>query len=214
MIKLVNVSKEHQRNLLLNNINLEIERGKVYGFKGRNGSGKTMLLRAILGLIKVEGQVIINNKPLKFGEKYPLKFGEKYPLKVGVFIEKPSIITEFTALKNLKLIAALKGIKDINVMTKYLVELGLDYKDKRKVRKYSLGMKQKVGIAQTLMGEPELIVLDEPTNALDRKSIEKLVQILERLKQQGCTILIASHQFEDIESIVDEVVHIEAGALE
>ncbi|WP_436857808.1 ATP-binding cassette domain-containing protein [Mammaliicoccus sciuri] len=206
MIKLVNVSKEHQRNLLLNNINLEIERGKVYGFKGRNGSGKTMLLRAILGLIKVEGQVIINNKTLKFGEKYPLK--------VGVFIEKPSIITEFTALKNLKLIAALKGITDINVMTKYLVELGLDYKDKRKVRKYSLGMKQKVGIAQTLMGEPELIVLDEPTNALDRKSIEKLVQILERLKQQGCTILIASHQFEDIESIVDEVVHIEAGALE
>ncbi|MFI3131821.1 ATP-binding cassette domain-containing protein [Mammaliicoccus sciuri] len=206
MIKLVNVSKEHQRNLLLNNINLEIERGKVYGFKGRNGFGKTMLLRAILGLIKVEGQVIINNKPLKFGEKYPLK--------VGVFIEKPSIITEFTALKNLKLIAALKGITDINVMTKYLVELGLDYKDKRKVRKYSLGMKQKVGIAQTLMGEPELIVLDEPTNALDRKSIEKLVQILERLKQQGCTILIASHQFEDIESIVDEVVHIEAGALE
>lgn len=206
MIKLVNVSKEHQRNLLLNNINLEIERGKVYGFKGRNGSGKTMLLRAILGLIKVEGQVIINNKPLKFGEKYPLK--------VGVFIEKPSIITEFTALKNLKLIAALKGITDINVMTKYLVELGLDYKDKRKVRKYSLGMKQKVGIAQTLMGEPELIVLDEPTNALDRNSIEKLVQILERLKQQGCTILIASHQFEDIESIVDEVVHIETGALE
>lgn len=206
MIKLVNVSKEHQRNLLLNNINLEIERGKVYGFKGRNGSGKTMLLRAILGLIKVEGQVIINNKPLKFGEKYPLK--------VAVFIEKPSIITEFTALKNLRLIAALKGITDINVMTKYLVELGLDYKDKRKVRKYSLGMKQKVGIAQTLMGEPELIVLDEPTNALDRNSIEKLVQILERLKQQGCTILIASHQFEDIESIVDEVVHIEAGALE
>lgn len=90
----------------------------------------------------------------------------------------------------------------------------MDYKDKRKVRKYSLGMKQKVGIAQTLMGEPELIVLDEPTNALDRKSIEKLVQILERLKQQGCTILIASHQFEDIESVVDEVVHIEAGELE
>ncbi|MBW0762128.1 ABC transporter ATP-binding protein [Mammaliicoccus lentus] len=206
MIKLVNVSKEHQRNQLLKNINLEIERGKVYGFKGRNGSGKTMLLRAILGLIKVDGQVMINNEPLKFGSKYPLK--------VGVFIEKPSIITEFTALKNLKLVAALKGITDINEMTKYLVELGLDYKDKRKVRKYSLGMKQKVGIAQTLMGDPELIVLDEPTNALDRKSIEKLVQILEKLKQQGCTILIASHQFEDIESVVDEVVHIEAGALE
>ncbi|MBU6113048.1 ATP-binding cassette domain-containing protein [Mammaliicoccus lentus] len=206
MIKLVNVSKEHQRNQLLSNINLEIKRGKVYGFKGRNGSGKTMLLRAILGLIKVDGQVMINNEPLKFGSKYPLK--------VGVFIEKPSIITEFTALKNLKLVAALKGITDINEMTKYLVELGLDYKDKRKVRKYSLGMKQKVGIAQTLMGDPELIVLDEPTNALDRKSIEKLVQILEKLKQQGCTILIASHQFEDIESVVDEVVHIEAGALE
>ncbi|HJF22037.1 multidrug ABC transporter ATP-binding protein [Mammaliicoccus lentus] len=206
MIKLIDVLKEHQRNQLLKNINLEIERGKVYGFKGPNGSGKTMLLRAILGLIKVDGQVMINNEPLKFGSKYPLK--------VGVFIEKPSIITEFTALKNLKLVAALKGITDINEMTKYLVELGLDYKDKRKVRKYSLGMKQKVGIAQTLMGDPELIVLDEPTNALDRKSIEKLVQILEKLKQQGCTILIASHQFEDIESVVDEVVHIEAGALE
>ena len=206
MIKLIDVLKEHQRNQLLKNINLEIERGKVYGFKGPNGSGKTMLLRAILGLIKVDGQVMINNEPLKFGSKYPLK--------VGVFIEKPSIITEFTALKNLKLVAALKGITDINEMTKYLVELGLDYKDKRKVRKYSLGMKQKVGIAQTLMGDPELIVLDEPTNALDRKSIEKLVQILEKLKQQGCTILIASHQFEDIESVVDEVVHIEARALE
>ena len=206
MIKLIDVLKEHQRNQLLKNINLEIERGKVYGFKGPNGSGKTMLLRAILGLIKVDGQVMINNEPLKFGSKYPLK--------VGVFIEKPSIITEFTALKNLKLVAALNGITDINEMTKYLVELGLDYKDKRKVRKYSLGMKQKVGIAQTLMGDPELIVLDEPTNALDRKSIEKLVQILEKLKQQGCTILIASHQFEDIESVVDEVVHIEAGALE
>ena len=206
MIKLIDVLKEHQRNQVLKNINLEIERGKVYGFKGPNGSGKTMLLREILGLIKVDGQVMINNEPLKFGSKYPLK--------VGVFIEKPSIITEFTALKNLKLVAALKGITDINEMTKYLVELGLDYKDKRKVRKYSLGMKQKVGIAQTLMGDPELIVLDEPTNALDRKSIEKLVQILEKLKQQGCTILIASHQFEDIESVVDEVVHIEAGALE
>ncbi|MGK9044622.1 ATP-binding cassette domain-containing protein [Mammaliicoccus vitulinus] len=205
MIKLIGVSKEHQHNQLLNNINLEIERGKVYGFKGRNGSGKTMLLRAILGLIKIEGEVMINNEPLKFGSKYPLK--------VGVFIEKPSIIPEFTALKNLKLVAALKGITDINEITKYLVELGLDPKDKRKVRKYSLGMKQKVGIAQTLMGNPELIVLDEPTNALDRKSIEILVQILERLKQQGCTILIASHQFEDIESVVDKVFHVEAGAL-
>lgn len=206
MIKLIGVSKEHQHHMLLKNINLEIERGKVYGFKGRNGSGKTMLLRAILGLIKVDGKVLINNEPLKFGSKYPLK--------VGVFIEKPSIIPEFTALKNLKLVAALKGITDINEITKYLVELGLDPKDKRKVRKYSLGMKQKVGIAQTLMGDPELIVLDEPTNALDRKSIEILVQILERLKQHGCTILIASHQFEDIESVVDKVVHIEAGALE
>nr|WP_263315049.1 ATP-binding cassette domain-containing protein [Mammaliicoccus sp. Marseille-Q6498] len=205
MIQLIDVTKEHQHNELLKNINLKIEKGKVYGFKGSNGSGKTMLLRALLGLIKVKGQVLINGKQLKFGSEYPLK--------VGVFIEKPSIIPEFTALKNLKLIASLKGIKDIEVITKYLVELGLNPNDKRKVRKYSLGMKQKVGIAQTLMGDPELIILDEPTNALDKKSIQTLLDILKRLKEKGCTILIASHQFEHLESIIDETFHIEAGEL-
>lgn len=205
MIQLINVSKDYQENKLLRNINLTIERGKVYGFKGSNGSGKTMLLRAILGLIKVEGNVIINNEHLNFGSVYPLN--------VGVFIEKPSIIHEFTALKNLKQIAILKGINDSHIMTKYLKEFGLNPSDKRKVRKYSLGMKQKVGLAQTLMGDPELIVLDEPTNALDKKSISILLDILRRLKDKGCTILIASHQFEHIESIVDEIFHIEAGEL-
>ena len=150
---------------VLSNINLELESGKVYGFKGVNGSGKTMLMRAVCGLIlPTYGKVVIDGKEL--GKDI------SFPPSVGLLLENPAFVNGYTGFKNLSMIAALKGkIGDIDIKNA-LKKVGLDPEDGRTFKKYSLGMKQKLGIACAIMENPELIILDEPTNALDEKGVD------------------------------------------
>lgn len=205
-IEIKNLSKKIKQNTVLNNINLELQKGKIYGFRGINGSGKTMLFRAICGLITpTEGEIIINNKILHKDISFPES--------VGILIENPGFLPNYSGKKNLKLLADIKGIIREGEIDKILNLVGLDCNDTRKYKQYSLGMKQKLGIAQVLMENPDLILLDEPTNALDEKSVQNVLGIIYEEKQKGKTILIASHDNYTLEKISDEIINIENGKI-
>lgn len=182
---------------VLSDINLQLERGKIYGFQGRNGSGKTMLIRAICGLIlPTEGEVIIAGERIG-GET-------SFPKSLGVLLEQPGFIGGYTGFENLKLLASIKGIIDPAAVSRAISRVGLDPMDKKKYRKYSLGMKQRLGIAQAVMEDPDLIILDEPTNAIDEEGVLLIKNLLLELRNKGKTILIASHMKEELDMLVDE----------
>lgn len=205
-IKIQNLNKEIKHNTILNNINLELEKGKIYGFRGINGSGKTMLFRAICGLIMpTEGQIIINDKVLHKDMSFPES--------VGVLIEHPGFLPNYTGKGNLQLLAEISGKVGDKEIEEAISLVGLNPHDKRKYKQYSLGMKQKLGIAQTLMEDPELILLDEPTNALDEESVQNVLNILRKEKEKGKIILIASHDRSTLEQISDEIFEIELGKI-
>ena len=185
---------------------MEFFKGNVYGIRGINGSGKTMLFRAICGLINpTEGQITIDKKILHKDVSFPES--------IGVLIENPGFLPSYTGRYNLKLLADIKNIINYEKIDETLNLVGLDCNDKRKYKQYSLGMKQKLGIAQALMEDPELILLDEPTNALDEKSVENILSIIEKEKAKGKLILIASHDKLILEQICDEIINIENGRI-
>ena len=205
-IKIENLSKKIKGTAVLDNINMEFFKGNVYGIRGINGSGKTMLFRAIGGLINpTEGQITIDKKIL-------LK-DVSFPESIGVLIENPGFLPSYTGRYNLKLLADIKNIINYEKIDETLNLVGLDCNDKRKYKQYSLGMKQKLGIAQALMEDPDLILLDEPTNALDEKSVENILSIIEKEKAKGKLILIASHDKLILEQICDEIINIENGRI-
>lgn len=205
-IEIKNLSKKIKNITVLENINMKLYKGKVYGFRGINGSGKTMLFRAICGLITpTEGTIIIDNKRLHEDISFPES--------IGVLIENPGFLPNYSGRKNLKLLADIKGIIGYEEIEKVMDLLDLDYNDKRKYKQYSLGMKQKLGIVQALMEDPELILLDEPTNALDEKSIQNVLNIIENEKAKGKTILIASHDRPNLEKVADEIFNVENGRI-
>ncbi len=205
-IEIKGLTKIIKGNTVLDNINLNIEKGKIYGFVGRNGSGKTMLFRAICGLIRpTEGEVIIDNKVITKDIDFPES--------CGVILETPGFWEELTGMQCLKRIASIKSIINEEDICKWMSRLGLDPQDKRTFRKYSLGMKQKLALVQALMETPDLIILDEPTNALDEESVNKLRDILKELKENGSTILMASHNRSDIELLSDEILKIDLGKI-
>lgn len=205
-LKMDNVSKSINKNIILENINLNFERGKIYGIRGRNGSGKTMLFRAICGLITIdEGKITINNKIL--GKEISL------PESVGVLIEYPGFLDNFDGYNNLKYLADIKGIVGENEIKLTMKKVGLDPEDKRKFKKYSLGMKQRLGIAQAIMENPDLLLLDEPTNALDVEGVKLINEIILDLKQQQKTIIITNHKLDELEGLVDELITIDAGKI-
>lgn len=199
------LSKKIKGHTVLDNINLTVDSGKIYGFKGINGSGKTMLLRAILALIKTTGSIEIKGEPVTLSKPFPVS--------VGVLIENPSLITEFSAVKNLSLIASLQTDTTEKDIVDTLLLVGLDPTDTRKVKKYSLGMKQKLGLAQAFLGNNELLVLDEPTNALDSKSVAHLKIVLKNFAKEGKTILLTCHDAAFIDDVADEMFELEAGKL-
>ena len=204
-IVLRSVSKEIKGVKVLDNINYEFTSGKVYGLKGKNGSGKTMLMRAVSGLIKVKGEVEIDGKIL--GKDFT------FPPSIGILIENPSFVGEYTGLKNLEMLACIKdqiGIEDIK---KTIKQVGLDPEDKRTYRKYSLGMKQKLGIAAAIMENPDIIILDEPINALDEAGAKQVHKILEEQKERGAIIIIACHDKEELEMLSDEIIEISEGRI-
>lgn len=205
-VRLVNLNKVIKKHPILKDINLSLAKGKIYGFFGRNGSGKTMLFRAISGLIKpTSGEVYVFDK--KLGSDI------SFPESLGIIIESVGFWPQFTGFENLKILASIKSKISNEQITKAIKKVGLDPKDKRLYSKYSLGMKQRLGIAQAIMEEPDLIILDEPTSSLDEEGVQLIRQILIEEKKRGATILIASHNKEDIDLLSDEKFKMDNGRL-
>lgn len=205
-IEVKNLNKEIKGRQILTNINLNLEKGNIYGFIGRNGSGKTMLFRALSGLIKPSsGEIIIDNKILHKDISFPQS--------LGILIESPGFWKDYTGFENLKTLASIKNNISDTEIEQAMERVGLSPKDDRTFRKYSLGMKQKLGIAQAIMEKQELIILDEPTNSLDEEATATLRNILLEEKDKGAVILIASHNKEDIDILADYLFKIDNGKI-
>ena len=191
---------------MLKDINVKFEGGKIYGLRGKNGSGKTMIMRMISGLIRPSsGRVIIDGKML--GRDM------SFPESIGVLIENPSFISGYTGYKNLKVLADIKGIIGDKQIKESIRKVGLNPEDKRKYRKYSLGMKQRLGIAAAIMEQPDIILLDEPINAIDENGVEQVRKILNELKDMNRVIIIACHDREELERLSDVIYDMAEGRL-
>jgi len=202
-----NISKQIKGNTVLSNISLTMQNGKIYGFVGRNGSGKTMLFRALSGLMRVDaGEICLDGKTLH-------KDMSILP-NLGIVIENAGLYPEFTGFKNLQMLAKINRKIGVEEVEKAIVRVGLEPSDKRIFRKYSLGMKQRIVIAQAIMEKPDILMLDEPTNALDETGIEQIRNVILEEKERGALILLASHNKEDIQVLADKVFFIENGMLE
>lgn len=189
---------------ILQEVSVEMKSGYVYGFQGKNGSGKTMLMRAICGLISLDsGEIVIN------GER--LHKDISFPRSIGVLIENPAFLNNMTGFQNLKLLSDIKDRLPDEEISDTLPSVGLDPDDKRVYRKYSLGMKQKLGIAAAVMGSPDIVILDEPINAIDLDGVELVRSILSDLKSKGSIVIIACHDREELEALSDVILSIEKG---
>ena len=207
MIKVENVSLKIKKDMILRNINVEFERGKIHGIIGRNGSGKTMLMKCICGFIKpTKGEITVAGKRIGVDCDFPES--------VGVIIETPEFIPYYTSFKNLKLLADIRHKISDEDIRRSMELVGLDPKLKKSVKKYSLGMRQRLGLAQAIMENPDLLILDEPMNGLDKDGVGEMRKYLLDLKAQGKTILIASHSAEDIDVLCDGVVEMDKGRME
>lgn len=201
-----NVNKKIKDAVILNDISVSFSSGRIYGLKGKNGSGKTMLMRTVAGLlIPDSGSVVINGRTLHKDMSFPDS--------IGILIENPAFLPQYTGFKNLKLLASLSsGISDEDIRTA-LERVGLDPDDKRTYRKYSLGMKQKLGIANAIMGEPDIIILDEPINALDEETVQKIKEVLLGIRDNDKLIIIACHDREELEYLSDVIYEIKDGSV-
>lgn len=206
MVKVKNVSKSFRGEHVLKSVNINFEKGKIYGIVGKNGSGKTMLFKTIIGYVRpTSGKVYVNGKEI--GKD--TDFAEN----VGIIIETPGFLSGYNAYKNLEYLASIQNKVGIQQIKEAIAMVGLDPESKKKVGKYSLGMRQRLGIAQAIMEKPELIILDEPMNGLDKHGINIVKELLLRLKKEGRTIILASHYAEDME-ICDEIYEMDAGSIE
>ncbi len=200
------VNKKIKGKEILCDINLNLKSGNIYGFVGRNGSGKTMLFRALSGLMHIDsGSISLDGKQLH-------KDMTVLP-NVGIIIENAGLYPEFTGFKNLQILAKLRKKASDNDIRDAIKRVGLDPDDKRTYKKYSLGMKQRIILAQAIMEKPDIIMLDEPTNALDESGVEEIRKMILEEKNRGALILLASHNKEDIETLADKVFHMENGHL-
>lgn len=206
MIKVQNISLTIKKTEILKSISIEFERGKIHGLIGRNGSGKTMLMKCICGFVKpTEGTIHVAGKQI--GKDCD------FPENIGIIIETPGFIPYYSGYKNLKLLADLNKKMDGERIKETMKQVGLDPDLKRHVKKYSLGMRQRLGLAQAIMENPDLLILDEPMNGLDKDGVADMRKYLLELKEQGKTILIASHSAEDIEILCDTVCEMDKGVL-
>lgn len=205
-ITIENYSKVIRNDTVLDGISLELESGNVYGLRGVNGSGKTMLLRAICGLIyATEGTVRIDDQIL--GQDI------SFPPSVGILIENPGFLSNMSGYENLYAISQIKKIIGRAEIEAVMRKFGLNPEEKKHYRKYSLGMKQKLGLCAAFMEQPELILLDEPTNALDEHSVAVLKQEIEEQRDRGALVIIASHDRETLNMLSDKVIEIENGRI-
>ena len=203
-IRLKDVYKTMKGTQVLKGVNLMVEQGDIVGIRGINGSGKTMVLRAIAGLIRVDGSVEIGGKKMEPGE---------CPKDIGVLIEMPGFLPEFTGKKNLQLLGMLQeGVTEEDI-EEAMNAVGLDPKDRRHYKKYSLGMKERLGIAQAILKKPKLILLDEPTNGIDSDGIQMLEELLRHLKEAGSTIVVTSHDRDFLDAVTSQCYEMTEGSL-
>lgn len=203
-IRLKDVYKTMKGTQVLKGVNLTVEQGDIVGIRGINGSGKTMILRAIAGLIRVDGSVEIGGKKMEPGE---------CPKDIGVLVEMPGFLPEFTGKKNLQLLGMLQeGVTEEDI-EEAMNAVGLDPKDRRHYKKYSLGMKERLGIAQAILKKPKLILLDEPTNGIDSDGIQILEELLWRLKEAGSTIVVTSHDRDFLDAVTSQCYEMKEGSL-
>ena len=206
LIEIEGVSKTIGKRCVIDNVSLNLESGKIWGFKGINGSGKTMLMRLIAGLIKPDkGRIIIDGKVLWRDISFPES--------VGILIESPTFLDGLTGFKNLKTLASIKNIITDNDIRKSLSDVELDPDLSKKYKAYSLGMKQRLGIAAAIMERPEVILLDEPTNALDGEGIELVKALIERERNRGALVVVSCHDESIISELSDEIVKLSEGKI-
>lgn len=204
MIQLQNVTKRIKENTVLDNVSYTFKSGFVYGLYGQNGSGKTMLLRAISGLINLDsGSIFID------GEKLHDKI--EFPPETGIVIENMELLPECSAKRNLQMLAKIKNIADEKDIIFSLERVGLDPDSDKKVKKFSLGMKQRLNIAQAIFENQKIILLDEPTNALDEEAVQLIYKIIREEKSRGATIIVATHHKEDLKEVCDVILKIAEG---
>lgn len=206
MIEITNLCKSFKDTKVLNDITIKIKKGNIIGIIGRNGSGKTVLFKCICGLISpTKGTVKINNKIL--GKDIDI------PNNIGAIIENPGFLPNYSGFKNLKFLAMIKNQINNEHIKDTIKLVGLNPDSKKHVGKYSLGMRQRLGIAQVIMENPDILILDEPMNGLDNEGVKDMRKLFLSLKEQGKTILLASHNKEDIEVLCDEVYMMDKGIL-
>lgn len=206
MIQLQNVTKRIKENTVLDNVSYTFKSGFVYGLYGQNGSGKTMLLRAISGLINLDsGSIFID------GEKLHDKI--EFPPETGIVIENMELLPECSTKRNLQMLAKIKNIADEKDIIFSLERVGLDPDSDKKVKKFSLGMKQRLNIAQAIFENQKIILLDEPTNALDEEAVQLIYKIIREEKSRGATIIVATHHKEDLKEVCDVILKIAEGKI-
>ena len=206
IISVKNLSKDFGQERVLHSVTRDFEKGKIHGIVGNNGSGKTVLMKCICGfLIPTEGEVIVNGK--RVGKDVD------FPPGLGLIIETPGFLPNMTGVKNLEILASLNKKIGLREIAASMRAAGLDPSMNKPVGKYSLGMRQRLGIAQAIMENPSLLILDEPLNGLDKHGVREMRQLIKGLKEHGKTILLASHNQGDIDELCDTVCEMDAGVM-
>ena len=206
LIAVYNISKRYGDQLILDHISAEFHTGNIYCIVGENGSGKTVLMKMILGFIKpTSGTIKVNGKQV--GKEIDI------PDDIGAIIETPGFLPEYSAFQNLKLMAMIRGKITSERIRETIKLVGLDPDSKKHVGKCSLGMRQRLGIAQAIMEDPQILLLDEPLNGLDNEGVEEMRNVLLKQKEQGKLIIIASHSKEDIDILCDEIFRFDHGKI-
>jgi ABC-2 type transport system ATP-binding protein len=203
-IEINDAVKRFKEHVVLNHISLEFESGKIHGLIGRNGSGKTMLLKSICGFVPLtSGSICVDGKTI--GKDIDM------PESMGIIIEAPGFLPQYSAYKNLKLLAIIKGKIAKDAIVTSIKQVGLDPMSRKRVGRYSLGMRQRLGMAQAIMEDPDILLLDEPMNGLDNSGVDDIRVLLQSLRGAGKTIVLASHSRDDIDILCDTVTELDNG---
>lgn len=206
MIQIKDLNLDIKGHLILSDVNMTMQEGKIYGLVGNNGSGKTMLMKCICGFVRpTSGEVIVNDDVIGRDVDY-IK-------DTGIIIENPGFIPYYSGMKNLKMLSEINGKADKNKIRETMEICGLNPELKLSVKKYSLGMRQRLGIAQAIMEDQSILILDEPMNGLDKEGVAAIRRLLLKMKEEGRLIILASHNREDIDVLCDEVFEVEKGKI-